>query len=427
MKAAQVKWIKIGSIFFFVLVILLVSKPLPATAADTIKIGLADAYSGPFEFAGRMYLSGIQFAVDEQNAKGGLLGKKIEIVKEDSEYKADVAVRKFKKLIVDEKVDILGAGTNSATAIVMNKAATENKKIAINYGGMSDVVQGKEFSRYSFRVVQQMYNIWAGFSAFLADKPYRRFYFVGQDMVAGYDAAKVFKEHVKRRLPDAVIVGEDFHPLATKDFAPYITKIIAAKPDLVALQSTPPDLNNFIKQARALGLKKPFPFFSMSAGEPYVLNDLKDDAIGLIFVGSYSMNVNTPENQAMIKRYHEKHKNDKDFLTWWPFHFIGAPIVGWKAFFAAIEKAGSLDAEKIIQAFEDFQWKTPLGTTYTMRKCDHQMILPMYASIIDNPSNPYYNGSIRPDVKFPFEGTLKMLPASEVAFPATPDHNPRCR
>lgn len=421
------KFFKIYSLGLILTLILLGGLPLGASAADTIKIGVTDAYSGPIEHAGRMYLCGTRFAVDEQNAKGGLLGRKIELLEEDNEYKPDIAIRKAKKLIMEDGVDILGAGNSGAIAIVLNKLATDHKKIFINYGAMTDLVQGREFSRYGFRVVQQNSNAYAAFGQFLSQKPYRRFYLLGPDYVHGHDSSKMFRKYLKQYVPDATVVGEDFHPIATKDFGPYITKVIAAKPDLVFLSSFPPDLPNFIKQARAMGLKKPFPFMSMFAVEPYVMNELKDDAVGLIYAHQFSLMVKTPEMESLINDYHAQHKNDKDFLTWWPFPFIGQVITGWRMTFAAIEKAGSLDPEKIIETFEGFQWQSPLGTTYTMRECDHQALLPMYVGVVSGEPNPYFNGSIRPEVNFPYEGPVTMFPIEEVAFPATPDYNPRCK
>ena len=139
------------------------------------------------------------------------------------------------------------------------------------------------------------------------------------------------------------------------------------------------------------------------------------------------MRINTPENQEMIRKYHAKHKADKDFQTWWPTGLMGAGLIGWEMTFAAIEKAGSLDPEKIIAAFEGFQYKTPVGL-WTMRKCDHQMMMPMYNVRIEAGPNPYFNGSINPDIKFPWAGpNYTMIPAEKVSIPATPSYNARCQ
>jgi branched-chain amino acid transport system substrate-binding protein len=404
---------------------LLVGTPLGAIAADTIKIGMVEAKSGPLEYTGRFYLAAAQFAVDEQNEKGGLFGKKIEIISEDGEWKPDVSTRKAKKLIMEDNVDFFVSGSGSANSIALNKVAENYKKIFINTSGTADDVQGRAFSRYGFRTCNSSYNIIAAQMHFLATSPYRRYYIIGPDFVYTYALSKVGKELMKIHIPDAKIVGEDFHPMGTKDFGPYITKIIAAKPDIILSGGFGNDLINMIKTARAMGLKSPFPIITQM-GEPYPMRELQEDAVGLIITQQYSLRVKTPENEAFIRKWHEKHKNDKDFLTWFPHGYCGAGVFGWRMTLAAIEKAGSLDPEKIIEAYEGFQYKSPVGL-WTMRKCDHSVIIPMYVSKVESGWNPFFNGSIRADVKFPWEGpNIQMLPAEQVNAPATPDYNPRC-
>jgi branched-chain amino acid transport system substrate-binding protein len=414
-------------ILCFVLMVLIVKFPLQVFAADTIKIGLLEPFSGTFEAYGRGWLSAVQFAVDDQNAKGGLFGKKVEIIKEDDELKPDVATRKAKKLILEDKVNFLTSGMGSHIGIAMNKVATNNNIIYINYAAYADEIQGKEFSRYGFRVGQNDYSAYAALAMAMINKPYRKIYGLYPDYAAGYSKEKAFKEHLKRNIPDAVIVGTDFHPLGARDFGPYITKIIASKADAVVAGNFGADLINFIKQARSMGLKSPFPILAPLGVHPYTLNELKDDMVGVYFTYNYSLQVKTPENEDLIKRWHEKHKNDKDFLTWWPFTDIGTSILGWKMTFAALEKANSLDTEKIIDTFEGFQWKSPVGL-WTMRKCDHQLICPMFGGVIEAGTNPFFNGSIRSDVKFPWVGPkIEEFPAEKVAIPATRDYNGRCQ
>ena len=402
--------------------------PEGAIAGDTIKIGQIDAFSGPFEYAGRMYYNGIKFAVDEQNAKGGLLGKKIEIITADSELKPDVAIRKAKKLILKEKVDFISSGVGSHVAIALNKVATGYKTILINYAGMSDIVQGKEFSRYAFRVCQNSYNLTSALAQLMVGKPYRKFYIICQDYAWGHDVAKAFKEQLKDYLPDAQIVGEDFPPLATKDFGPYITKVIAAKADAVFSGNWGPDARLLVKQARSLGLKAPYPFVMTYGLDPYTEQELGDDSEGIHWANDYTMRVNTPENQAMIAKFHAQpeNMNSKDVINWWPTGSTGHAILGWQMVFAAVEKAGSLDPEEIIHAFEGFQYKTAVGW-WTMRECDHQVILPMFGGVVEAGENPYFNGSILPDKKFPWLGPdIMTFSAEESAIPPTSDYNKRC-
>ena len=419
MKVTYRKMIRTYSFCIILMLTLFAGIPFWAMAADTVKIGVLEAFSGPFENLGRTRLAGVQFAVDEQNAKGGLLGKKVEIITEDGEFKPDVGIRKAKKLILENKIDILTSGMGSHTVIALNKLVTTYKTLFINHTALTDEIQGKEFSPYAFRVCQNQHNMSAALVLLMAKMPYRKFYTIDPDYVAGHAGQKVMEELLKTNIPDAKFVGVDFHPLGgTKDFGPYITKIIAAKADAVISGSFSADLVNFVKQARTMGLKVPFPFFSRLAKHPYIINDLKDDAVGVYWVHEYSLRVKTPENEEMMRRFHEKHKNDKDFLNWWPTSDCAMALLGWKMTFAAIEKAGSLETEKIIAAFENFQWNSPIGL-WTMRKCDHQVILPMFGGMIEGGPNPFY--------KFPWAGpNIITFPAEKVALPATPDYNPRC-
>jgi branched-chain amino acid transport system substrate-binding protein len=419
MRTAFMKKTVIYSVGVVLMVALLTWIPSGALAAETVKIGLLDPLSGTFESLGRTWLTAVKFAVDEQNAKGGLLGRKIEIIAEDDEGKPDVATRKAKKLILEHKVNFLTSGFGSHIAIALNQVATTSKTLYINYAAMTDAIQGKEFSPYSFRVCMNQYNTFAALALWVAKKPYRKFYGVYPDYVAGHGMANIFEEQLKIHVPDAEIVGIDFTPLGTKDFGPYITKIIAAKPDAIVGGIFSTDLINLVKQARAMGLKAPFPILAPLGIHPYIINELKDDAVGLHFTHEYSLRVKTPENEDLIRRFHAVHKDDKDFLTWWPFPDSALAILGWEMTFAAVEKAGSLEPEKFIETFEGFQWNSPVGL-YTMRPCDHQVIVPIYAGVVEAGPNPFY--------KFPWTGPdIEQFPADQVALPATPDYNPRCK
>jgi hypothetical protein len=95
--------------------------------------------------------------------------------------------------------------------------------------------------------------------------------------------------------------------------------------------------------------------------------------------------------------------------------------------FAAVEKAGSVDPEKIINTFEGFKYESAVGP-FTMRACDHQTLMPIFVGLIEGGPNPYYNGSIRPEVNFPWEGPdIVTVAADQVALPATPAYNERCK
>jgi ABC-type branched-subunit amino acid transport system substrate-binding protein len=252
----------------------------------------------------------------------------------------------------------------------------------------------------------------------MATKPYRNFYIICQDYVFGHDVAKTFKEQIKRYIPDAEIVGENFHPVRAKEFGPYITKIKSAGADVVFCGSWGSDGIELVRQARSLGLKAPFPIAFPSGVAPCMGSWLKEDSVGIHTAIGYTMHVNTPENKAMIAKYHEQHKDDELIDTRWPTAGVGQTILGWQMVFAAVEKAGSLDPGRIIEAFEGFWYKTCVGWWH-MRKCDHQVILPMFGGVFASGKNPYFD--------IPWLGpNMIPFPATESAIPPTSDYNPRC-
>jgi len=396
-------------------------------AESKVKMGVLDCFSGPFSHSGPAITAGVKFAVDEQNAKGGLFGRQIEMVIVDHEMKADVALRKAKKLILEDHVDFLQVGTGSHVSIACSKLAEANKKIMITTHGAAHSITGSDFSRYFFRLGHNNYAYSVGMFYLLGKTPYKKFYLLNMDYKAGRDFADDFKKTIKNYISNAQVVGEDYPPLNNKDFAPYITKVIKAKADAIVTNSWGPDLTLMIKQARALGLKTPFPFVAVFAAEPHFGIELKDDLVGNWGVALYDMRIHTPENQRFVKAYHEQHKNDKDFNTWWPYGVIGQAYCGWKTALVGMEKAGSLDPEKMISTLEDFSYQTIVGK-WKIRKCDHTALYPLFGFQVEGGWNPYYNGSIRPDVKFPWYGpNYVTIPADNVALPATADYNPRCK
>ena len=123
----------------------------PAWAQDTVTIVMIDPLSGPMKTIGDMSIWGAQFAVDEINAAGGLLGKKVKLMPEDSQLKPDVAARKATKAIMTDGAQFIFQLTSTAVAQALMDVAEKNKVIYVNFGAESDFLTGKNFNKYSFR------------------------------------------------------------------------------------------------------------------------------------------------------------------------------------------------------------------------------------------------------------------------------------
>ena len=416
--------IKIVTICSMVALIISIVGLSGAYAKETVKIAIFDPQSGPAESAGRFYIAGTRFAVEEQNAKGGLLGRQIELFAEDGEMRADVAIRKAKKLILKKKINFMGGGASDAIGIALNQLATDYKVIHVNYTAQAMELNGVEFSRYGFRTMQSMHNLVNAMALTVAEKGYKRFYTMAFDLLPGHQHVDFFIKAIKKHIPDAEFVGEEYFPMGNKDFGPYISKMLAANPEVVMLGAFGTDMINMIKQSRKLGYKGKF--LNHAAVDPYLMKELGDQGEGIYYAIDYSMDVKTPANEQLVKDWHAKHKSDEDFYLWWPFGQTGQTVIGWRMIFAAVEKAGSLDPEKIIETLEGFRYESAVGPL-EMRACDHQVLLPMFGGEMKVGKNAYFNGSIRTDVDFPWESEIMTFSPESVAFDATEDYNPRCK
>jgi branched-chain amino acid transport system substrate-binding protein len=375
----------------------------PLLAQDTIQIAMFDQLSGPFKYAGDSIKMGLEFLAEEINESGGLLGKKVEIIADDGQFRPDVSVRKAQKRVM-EGVKFIASGTAGHAAIALADLAAKEKVIYINYGSLVLDLTGKFCNPYSFRTAHHAEMSSLAMADFLATKPYRKFYLINQDYAMGHDVSKSFMAAVKRVLPDAQFVGQDFHPMATKDFGPYVSKILAAKPDLIFTANFMGDLINLMKQGKAMGLKAPLMTFYLN--DPNLLRSLGDEAIGSFVCESYMETVRTAANKDLLQRWNKKPKyRDFDKTPWC---IIGKAYYGMKFFTEAVKKAGTLDVPTIIRTWEGMKWDSPIGPM-AMRAEDHQASLPMFVSEFIPTNNEFY--------PFPYVGEVHTVPPEKTTIP----------
>jgi branched-chain amino acid transport system substrate-binding protein len=177
------------------------SLPLYAAAADTIKIGATEPLSGTFKDIGERYLDGVVYAAKVLNAKGGLLGKKVEVVPIDSELKPDVATRKAQNLIMKDDVRFFCGGTGSSVGAAMSQLAERENVIMYTYGMAAATMTGAKCNRNFFRPCantdQQSYAL----AELIARKGYGKVAIIAQDYSFGQEALAAFKRSLPRRIP----------------------------------------------------------------------------------------------------------------------------------------------------------------------------------------------------------------------------------
>ncbi len=397
--------------FFLPLFALSIFALAPVFAADTVTIVMIDPLSGPMKDIGDRSLWGTQFAVDEINAAGGLLGKKVKLLAEDSQLKPDIAARKATKAILQDEAKFMFQLTSTAVAQALMDVAEKNKVVYVNFGAESDFLTGKNFSKYMFRTCFTTTNRARAYAEFFKTKPWRKIYLINQDYAFGHAVADDFKAIAKRELPDVKIVGEDYHPFGLKDFGPYMTKILSSGAEVIYTGNYGVDLANLIKQGSQMGVKARYATYFMD--DDVQLPQIGQAAVGSFVNSTYLPTINTPQNKAFLDRWHAKFKNTNHP---WPAGNLGYSYNGAMFFFEAVKKAKSFEPEAIIKAWEGMEYNSLVGKQI-MRACDHQIMMPGPIAEIQAKSSLF---------PFPFAGTPVMIPMDKVAVPIKDTGNTRC-
>jgi branched-chain amino acid transport system substrate-binding protein len=395
-------------------ILLAMGYPSLGDSAEPIKMVSLDVISGTMKFVGDAYQDGIKFAVEEINAAGGLLGRPIEMFYDDHQLKPDVGTRKALRYILEDKVTFIVGGTATNVGQALSDLGEKEKIIVLNYGWAGDDLTGKLFNRHHFRVSLSVSQHSTALAAYLAGTPYKTCYILCQDYSAPRQGAAAFKRAMDRFKPGWKLVGEDYHPVGAKDLAPYISKVIDSKAELLFTINWGGDLIVLLKQAAALGCKAKVVSFFIS--DPIVCEAAGDAAVGAITAEIYMLTVDTPKNKALIERW-KKRKMTAEHP--YPDLFVGKAYQAFMFLAEAIKKANSTKAENIIKAWEGLSYESPMGRM-TMRTCDHQALSPIpVAEIRPGPGHFF---------KFPYVGKpAAMIPADKAAVPPEETGNPRCK
>lgn len=345
---------------------------MPADAqAKNIKVGVIDCYSGPAAFFGKDALNGFKLALKDINAKG-VLGKKIEFTTRDSKFKVDLALNFAKELVLREDVDILVGTINSGAALAISEAVAKREKVPfIAWISKSENITGKKGHRYVFSAGENTAMAGKSGGVALATKPYVTYWIAGDDYEYGHAIADAAWRNLKARKPEVQAIGKSWWKVGEPDLVPYVTSIMAAKPDAVIFATGGASMVNIMKTIKATGMADKMGIYIHSATDYAVLKPLGMNApegvMGTIDYNFYHPDISA--NRSFVSAYKAAYGNPPGFPAFQAYitaHFIAE----------AYRKAGSLDTEKFIDALEGIQIQSPVGRI-EMRACDHQAILPM--------------------------------------------------
>jgi branched-chain amino acid transport system substrate-binding protein len=227
---------------------------ISARAADTVKIGLDNPLTGTFAALGKNELIGAQLAVEQMNAKGGILGRQVELLIEDSTSgEAAVAVQKANKLIERDQVNFLLGNINSALAQAMANVSFEKKVFHIVPGGHTDSVTGTQCHWNVFRVCNTTRMETNSVSKKLLEYG-KKWYFITSDYAFGRTLQQGFEASLKAA--GGTELGADYTPLGTTDFSANLIKAQSTNPDAIILLLAGDDMVNCLKQSVQFGLDK---------------------------------------------------------------------------------------------------------------------------------------------------------------------------
>jgi len=338
--------------------------PFGARAADTIKIGFPMPLSGPAAVYGVPVTKGAEIAAADINAKGGVLGRKIEILSRDSKANADEAVRLARELVLKNNVDFLSGTLTSAEAPAVSTIAKENKIVFV--APVAKTVQltaPEHLHPYVFRISSNTeIEGWTGAIIVSKWKDVKRVATIAPDYAYGRDAIAAFVAHLKKLRPDIEIVDQQWPKLGQSDFTPFITAQMAAKADAVYCDVYGGDFVTFAKQATPLGYFKAIANRLVDGGEVGAVDEAlalgPDYPIG-IWGAAYDPviwpNGEPAEHKAFIE--HLKTAMKSEYGSGWAIQGYSAVV----AITDAIKKAGSTDSDKVSKALMGLTFDTPVG------------------------------------------------------------------
>jgi branched-chain amino acid transport system substrate-binding protein len=348
-----------------------------AIAQETVKIGYIDPLSGGGASIGEIGLKTYQFIAEELNAKGGILGKKIEIVPFDNKTNPQESLIQAQKAI-DSGIRYITQGNGSSVASALSDFVSKyndrnpGKEILyFNYAAVDPVLTNAKCSFWHFRWDANSDIKMEAITNYMKGVPsIKKVYLINQDYSFGESVRTAAKAMLAAKRPDIQIVGNELHPLLKiTDFSPYIAKIKASGADTVITGNWGQDFALLLKAAADSGLKANwYTYYAGGTGGPTAIKQANLNH-QVFTVAEGFANVDYAPSRAFEKALRAKY----DFSLFYP-----RAVNEMRMFALAAEKAKSLDPVKVAAALEGMEFEVFNGGKGFMRKDDHQFFQPMY-------------------------------------------------
>jgi branched-chain amino acid transport system substrate-binding protein len=334
-----------------------------------IKIGHLTPMTGFLGALGVYAVKGIQIAAEEINAAGGVMGRRLDVMSEDSVNPA-TASTKAQRMFEQDKVDVLMGEINSASAKTIMQVADRNKRLFMQIGARSDELRGEGCNRYTFHVdipVTVMVN--AEGQALMRDGLIKgkRIYCLTSDYLFGHSLSKAAKAFMGAN--GGTVIGDDLVGTDLTDFSPYLLKIRQAKPDFVATNLGGNQVTNFVKQYAEFGLPYPVAGFNLNTADAWAAGE---GNLGGIWPTVWHHEIDTPGSKAFVAKFRARHGQPPENHAW--IEYVSLHVMA-----RAMAETKSTDTEKLIAYFEKepkFDLLKPRQGYF--RSWDHQMMQEAY-------------------------------------------------
>lgn len=348
----------------------LAALPLPALAQDTIKIGEINHYKRMAAFAGP-YKQGIELAVEQTNAAGGVLGKPLEFIFRDDQGEPGEAVKIAEELMTRDAAVMLTGTILSNVGLAISSLAGEKGYVYLASEPLADSLVWAAGNKYTFRLRSSTFMQAAMLAEAAAKTDATRFATIAPNYAYGKDAVAAFKENLLRLKPEAEFVAEQWPALFKIDAGAEVQALERAKPDAIYNVTFGPDLAKLVRDGTDRGLFEGRDVYGLLSGEPEYLDPLGDEAPeGWTVTGFPWYDLTEGPDGQFVADYQARYDD---------YPRLGS-IVGYmtvQSIVAALEKAGSTETEAIRMAFEDLPVASAMGDI-VFRSIDNQSTMGAY-------------------------------------------------
>lgn len=380
-----------------VLLFALVSISAAQDAPPPLKIGFVADQTGVGYLFAQSQLAGLQIALNEINAAGGILGRPVEFIIRDAQLRADVGATIARQMILEDKVELLLGPTSSSVALAVSEVARENKVVIAFHTSNSIALTTTQGHPYMVQVVPNTTMEARAVARFASELPYTDWAAIGPDYAFGRDSFAAFQPALLELNPNVSLLTEQWPRLGDRDLTPFISAIQAVAPEALYGNLWGDQLVTFVQQAAPLGLFEDMTYVGLFDTDfmKSIGGDLPEGLLGYARAPFYA--IDTPQMETFVAA-HRKLTAGQYPSDW--------AIMTYDAVYAlktAVEIAGTTEGDAVAAALDDMSFNSLRGEL-TIRACDHMANVGEYIGFSTNES----------DFGFPIMTDITFVPAEEI-------------